>query len=61
MLRLLPVLLPKISESDRGREYDGIIGLSDGFDCSYIVRKVFQVRLWPLIELADDGCKSESP
>ncbi len=57
--RILDEALVKIKSEGRGKQYDGIIGLSGGVDSSYLIRKLREWGIRPLAVHVDAGWDSD--
>jgi len=57
--RRLQLLLDRIQEAGRGKEYDCVLGLSGGIDSSYLALKAREWGLRPLVVHIDAGWNSE--
>ena len=55
----LEVILEKIKEKGKGKEYDCLIGVSGGVDSSFVAYKTKELGLRPLAVHMDNGWNSE--
>lgn len=57
--RILDETIAKIKSEGRGKQYDGIIGLSGGVDSSYLLCKLHEWGVRPLAVHVDAGWNSD--
>jgi N-acetyl sugar amidotransferase len=58
--QILEQTISKIKTEGKGKEYDGIIGLSGGVDSSYLLHKICEWGIRPLAVHVDAGWNSET-